>query len=137
MWYLDNGDRTWGSGDQSFGFGLAGDTPLVGDWNGDGTDDVGVFRNGQFYLDKNGNRKWDTTDTFINKTFGNATDIPVSGDWNGDGKDEIGVLPALGTFYLDYNGDRKYNKADGDLYSPFGAAEDKPVISDWNGDGEG
>ena len=29
---------------------LSTDTPLVGDWNGDGTDTVGIYRNGNFYL---------------------------------------------------------------------------------------
>ena len=36
--------------------GITGDVPVVGDWNGDGTSKVGVFRNGFFWvLDANGN----------------------------------------------------------------------------------
>ena len=31
-------------------FGGAGDQPVVGDWTGSGTDSVGVFRNGVWYL---------------------------------------------------------------------------------------
>ena len=31
-------------------YGLATDTPLVGDWNGDGNTDIGVWRSGRFYL---------------------------------------------------------------------------------------
>ena len=31
-------------------FGSPGDLPVAGDWNGDGIDTVGVFRNGIFYL---------------------------------------------------------------------------------------
>jgi len=27
-----------------FGYGKAGDVPVVGDWDGDGTDGIGVFR---------------------------------------------------------------------------------------------
>ena len=30
---------------------MATDVPVVGDWDGDGKDDLGVFRNGIWYLD--------------------------------------------------------------------------------------
>ena len=40
-------------------FGLPGDQPVMGDWTGDGRIRVGVFRNGEWYLDLNGNRRWD------------------------------------------------------------------------------
>ena len=46
-------------GDVGFGWGLPGDLPVAGDWNGDGNDEVGVFRNGAWFLDYNGNRYWD------------------------------------------------------------------------------
>jgi hypothetical protein len=34
----------------SYTYGIGGDRPLVGDWNGDGVDSPGVFRAGTFYL---------------------------------------------------------------------------------------
>src|SRR5262249_40689611 len=34
-----------GAGDLSFSFGSAADTPVIGDWNGDSVDDVGVRTN--------------------------------------------------------------------------------------------
>ncbi|MEZ5584615.1 MAG: hypothetical protein R3F37_19245 [Candidatus Competibacteraceae bacterium] len=40
-------------------FGAPGDLPAAGDWNGSGTDKVGVFRNGTWFLDFNGNGQWD------------------------------------------------------------------------------
>ncbi len=43
-------------GDALFGFGIASDIPVTGDWDGDGITDVGVVRNGKWYLDLNGNR---------------------------------------------------------------------------------
>lgn len=39
-----------GKADYDFVYGVAGDRPLVGDWNGDGVDTPGVYRNGVFYL---------------------------------------------------------------------------------------
>ena len=47
--YLRNTNGA-GNADLVFGYGISTDTPLVGDWNGDGTDTVGIYRNGNFYL---------------------------------------------------------------------------------------
>ena len=70
---------------------MAGDIPVVGDWNGDGKTKIGVFRNGSWYLDANGNNTWEPgVDAAI--SFGMAGDIPVVGDWNGNGKTKIGVF---------------------------------------------
>ena len=51
----------------------------VADWNGDGTDEVGIFRNGLWFLDTNGNNQADAGDTMFN--FGAPTDTPVPGQW--------------------------------------------------------
>ena len=50
------------------------DTPLVGDWNGDGNDTVGIYRNGAFYL-RNSN-----TAGYADLVFGYgiSADTPVS-----------------------------------------------------------
>ena len=56
-------------------FGQAGDRAVTGDWDGDGDTEIGVFRNGYWFLDANGNGAWDPgTDTVY--TFGQAGDIP-------------------------------------------------------------
>jgi hypothetical protein len=39
-----------GSATRRFAFGLAGDAPVMGDWNGDGRGTVGVFRDGTWFL---------------------------------------------------------------------------------------
>jgi len=93
-------------------YGLPTDTPVIGDWNGDGMSDVGVFRDGVFY------RK-DATDI----VYGLSTDTPVIGDWNGDGMSEVGVFRD-GVFY---------RKDATDIV--YGLSTDTPVIGDWNGDG--
>jgi len=93
-------------------YGLSTDTPVVGDWNGDGMSEVGVFRGGVFY--RNG------ADAIV---YGLSTDTPVVGDWNGDGMSEVGVFRG-GVFYR--------NGADAIVY---GLPTDTPVIGDWNGDG--
>jgi len=136
-------DRTAGGDLQTIAFGYAADLPVSGDWNGDGTDDIGVWRPStrQFYLDLNGNDRWDRPrggDLRIDG-FGLAADLPVTGDWNGDGTDDIGVWrPSTGEFLLDANGNHRWDGVSGgDLQTvAFGLASDRPVSGDWNGDGK-
>ena len=63
--------------------------PVVGDFNGDGVDEIGVYRAGQWIIDTNGNRQLDAQDKVFE--LGGAGDKPVVGDWNDDGTDDPGV----------------------------------------------
>jgi hypothetical protein len=79
-----NGDGRLDYRDETFTFGQAGDIPVVGDFDGDGLDEVAVFRQGKWFIDSNGNRQLEATD----RVFEMAGDgYPVAGDFNGDGKD--------------------------------------------------
>ena len=89
-------------------YGLPADTPVIGDWNGDGMSEVGVWRGGVFY--RNG-----ATDI----VYGLPTDTPVIGDWNGDGMSEVGVWRG-GVFYRNGATDIVY-----------GLPTDTPVIGKW------
>ena len=73
-------------------WGLPNDTPVVGDWNGDGK---GGYRhlfssNSIWSLDSDGNSVWEGSDTSV--SWGLPNDTPVVGDWNGDGKVDIGIF---------------------------------------------
>jgi YD repeat-containing protein len=93
---------------------------------------IGVFRNGAWYLDTNGNGVWDAgTDTVT--TFGLPGDIPVTGDWTGTGTAKIGVF-RNGVWYLDANGNGVWDGGT-DTAAYFGLAGDIPVVGDWNGTG--
>ncbi|WP_417746822.1 matrixin family metalloprotease [Rosistilla oblonga] len=151
--YLDaNGNGTWNrvlAGDTFRDFGISSiattATPVTGDWDGDGMDDLGLYNNGRFYLDTNGNGVWNKVvggDTF--RDFGissiAATAIPVTGDWDGDGDDDLGLFND-GKFYLDTNDNGAWDKvAGGDTFTNFGissiASTATPVTGDWNGDGD-
>ncbi|OYT70380.1 MAG: hypothetical protein CFK52_11235 [Chloracidobacterium sp. CP2_5A] len=87
--------------DQDFFYGLAGDAPLAGDWDGDGIDTPGIYRN------VNGNQTFflinNNTGGFadISFAFGGAGDIPIAGDWDGNGTVTVGVYrPSAQTFFL-------------------------------------
>jgi len=102
--YLDlNGNRSWNAGvDGIFSFGSPTDTPMIGDWNGDGSDDLGVWRAGKFYRDTNGNRSWNSGSDTVT-VFGATTDTPLVGYWRP--KALPGLPPALSVAAVTPSGD--------------------------------
>jgi hypothetical protein len=141
VFYLDySGNGAWNgaSVDRQYNFGISGDTPVSGDWRGDGITRIGIYRNSthMFYLDNNGNGVWNGGSVDRQYNFGLTKDIPISGDWNGDGTTKIGVFrPSTHTFYLDYNGNGTWNGNVIDRQYNFGILGDTPVSGDWNADG--
>lgn len=116
--------------DHVFQFGGAVDVPLAGDWNGDGIRTVGVYRNGKWHFDMDGDGRWSDGDKIA--LFGQGGDIPIVGDFDGDGIEEIGIYRA-GKWIIDTNGNRQIDAGDREIN--LGTAADKPVVGDWNGDG--
>jgi hypothetical protein len=68
-----------GFADFALNYGIPGDQPVTGDWDADGVDTIGVYRNGVFML-RNSN-----TVGFADIVFGlgNPGDMPIAGDWDG------------------------------------------------------
>ncbi len=141
-WYLDyNGNGLWDGEptDKVLGpFGQpATDKPLVGNWNGAGGDEVGVWRTSdrKWYLDYNGNGVWDgePTDRVLGPFGQPATDKPVVGDWNCDGRDETGVWRTSDCkWYLDYNGNGVWDDGFTDrVRGPYGFDTDVPIVGNW------
>ncbi len=105
--------------------------PVVGDWNGDGKTETGVYNNvdGTANLDYNGNGNWDAGSD-IARNFDVGYWTPVTGDWNGDKKSKMGVFKD-GSWRLDYYGNGSLIK----VYT-LGTTASKPLTGDWNGDGK-
>ena len=126
--YLKNRNAT-GFADIALNYGIPGDYPLVGDWDGNGTATIGVYRNGSFYL-RNSNTIGFADLVF---PFGQPGDQPIAGDWDGDGQDTIGVYrPSTGQFLLRNN--NSAGVADMSFY--LGNLGDVGIAGDWNGDGK-
>ncbi|WP_197443072.1 SdrD B-like domain-containing protein [Lignipirellula cremea] len=116
--------------DHVFKYGNESAVPVTGDWNGDGIRTIGIFHEGQWRLDSNGDGRIGEEDEKV--SLGQAGDIPVVGDFNGDGVDELGVYRG-GVWHLDVDGNRTLDAAD--RVFEMGGANDQPVVGDWNGDG--
>jgi len=125
--YLKNLNIT-GYADVAINYGVGGDYPVVGDWDGNGTATIGIYRNGVFYL-RNANTIGYADITFA---FGSPGDQPIAGDWDNDGIDTVGVYRSSTiTFYL-----RNSNSSGAPQMSfALGTPGDVGITGDWNGDG--
>lgn len=118
---------------QSTTYGNATDRPIVGDWDGSGKKRIGLFRNGTWILDINGNGTVDAADKTV--TFGQAGDVPVVGDWLGTGHIALGLFRS-GTFILDLSGHLSgVATGQSDATFAFGQGGDVPIVADWSGSG--
>jgi hypothetical protein len=101
------------------------DVPIVGDWDGDGVDDIGVFRRaagaGRF------RRQVGTTESVLK--FARNFDQPIVGDWDGDGLADVGAWQAASTQVITKTAT---GVTDAEI---LGTIRDRAVSGDWNGDG--
>ncbi|HUG74285.1 MAG TPA: FG-GAP-like repeat-containing protein, partial [Acidimicrobiia bacterium] len=121
---------------QSFQYGEPGDYPMMGDWDCDGVDTPGVYResDGYLYL-RNSNTPGDPDVEF---SFSSPGDVPLAGDFNGNGCDTVSIYrPSNQTFYII----NQLGQKDGGLRAAefsyvFGSPGDKPFAGDFNGNGQ-
>lgn len=142
---------TSGSANFSFSYGVGGDIGVMGDWNGDGHDTVGVVRQTPgpggstvftWFLRNSNSSGPATVPPFV---FGTvrfvAVDqlgtIPVAGDWNGDGVDTPGVMlydpSPTGTIRWQLRNSNTAGPAN--ITASYGNGRDVPVVGDWDGNG--
>ena len=112
-------------------WGLANDFVVPADYDGDGKDDVAIWRPGAaeeaaFYILNS------ATSTVRVEAFGQTGDDPtVVGDYNGDGTDDIAVYRAGSPSYWFY----RTTPGGAVTYTPWGEVNDFPAPGDYNGDG--
>jgi hypothetical protein len=112
----------------TFFYGNPGDIPLVGDWDCDGDDTVGMFRPGNGFVYLRNSNDFGVAD--ITFWYGIGGDVPFVGDWNGDGCDTMGIY-RNGRVYLRNSNDT----GNADISFFYGIPTDTPFGGDWNNDG--
>ncbi len=120
--------------------------PLIGDFNGDGRDDIFVWdpENGDWQVALSHGQQFATGIEFLNGSWLTlwAVDklVPMVGDFNGDGKDDICVWnPQSGNWQVALSDGERFvsnmgNEFDGWL-KPWAVGAWIPFVGDFNGDG--
>lgn len=119
-----------GASARTLRFGVSGDTPLKGDFDGDGRDEIGVFRPSDlsWRLDLNMDGKPHRVFRLDSMQPG---DVPVVGDWDGNGTSTPGFFrPKDGTWRL-----RNAPDAAELVVNGFGPPDAVPFAGDWNRSG--
>jgi hypothetical protein len=125
VWYLRQVEGP-GDPDLVIEYGVPGDIPVIGDWDGDGVHTIGVVRGNRWLL-RNSNRAGSPDHDFV---FGQPGDIPVVGDWDGDGRTGVGMVRGNRWMLRNAIGAGSPNHD-----FTFGNGNGRPVTGDWNGDG--
>lgn len=116
-WHLLNST----TGYKGVNFGLATDRIVPADYDGDGTNDIAVFREGVWYLLRS------SDSVIVTISFGQNGDIPVPADYDGDHRADLAVF-RTGDWYI-------LNSRDGSVRGEqFGQAGDEPLIGNFDGD---
>ena len=132
---VDTMSGLWKVGGGAFYYGDPGDYPFVGDWDGDGVDTPGLYRqsDGYVYL-RNSNTQGIADIKFF---FGDPGDVAIAGDFNGDGFDTVSIYrPSNQTFYIiNELGSNDAGLGAAEFSFMFGDPGDEPFAGDLNGDG--
>jgi hypothetical protein len=110
-------------------WGGAGDTPVIGDFDGDGKTDIAVYRGstGQWFIVGSSSGLW--TPTWGAPSLG---DVPVPADYDGDGRTDVAVFRmSTGQWFI-------LRSSGGTQVVTWGAPAfgDVPVPKDYDGDGK-
>ena len=111
-------------------FGIPGDQPIAGDWDGDGVDTVGVYRPSTKMLYLTNSVPGGSVDlAYLYEGAGSGDEI-VAGDWDGNGIDTVGVFRSSNaTFYLRDT----FTQANANIVIEFGNYWMNPIAGNWGG----
>ena len=116
-------------------YGNPGDVAFAGDWDCDGVDTPGLYRqsDGFVYL-RNANSTGIADLSFF---FGNPGDLPLAGDFDGDGCDTLSIYRASEARFYVINelGAGGAGLGAADFSFEYGNPGDVPVMGDWDGNG--
>ena len=117
-----------------FFYGSPGDIPFVGDWDCDGDETPGLFRqsDGFVYL-RNSNSQGVADIRFF---FGDPGDIPLAGDFNGDECDTVSIYRPSESriFVINALGANDGGLGAAEFSYVFGNPGDNPFVGDFDND---
>ncbi len=96
--------------DHVFRFGSDKDIAVTGDFNGDGISSIGIFNEGEWKLDVDGDGHF-TIGVDKQVRLGDTGDQPIVGDFDGDGIDDIGIVRGRQVI-IDTNGNGRIDATD-------------------------
>jgi hypothetical protein len=118
-----------------FFYGSPGDLPFAGDWDCDGDETPGLYRqsDGFVYL-RNSNSQGVADIRFF---FGDPGDIPLAGDFDGDGCDTVSIFrPSDSRIYvINHLGANDGGLGAADFDYVFGNPGDNAFVGDFDNDG--
>jgi hypothetical protein len=138
---LSDGTKFGGSALWHGDFGYNAEQPYVGDFNGDGKDDIAVFTRssgGDVYVALSDGTKFTGSGAKWHDNFAFNDEVPAIGDFNGDGKDDIAVFTrgtASDVFVATSDG-TKFTGTSLKWHDHFAAGSETPAVGDFTGDGK-
>jgi hypothetical protein len=123
-WYIRNTGNNTFTEQQ---FGLSTDRIVPGDYDGNGSTDIAVFRpsEGAWYISQG------SAQNFNRQVWGQNGDVPVPADYDGDGKTDLAVFrPSNTTWYILRSSDNTLSAR------VWGLSTDKLVPGDYDDDGK-
>ncbi len=131
IWHLYDGTRQI----TQFFFGNPGDYPFMGDWDCDGVDTPGLYRQSDGYVYLRDSNTQGVAD--IRFFFGNSGDVPLAGDFDGDGCDTVSLFrPSQHRIYVvNELGSDDEGIGAADYSFTFGNPGDTPFVGDFDADG--
>jgi hypothetical protein len=116
-------------------------TPLVGDFNGDGRDDIAAFTKGSsadVYVALSKGSSFAPTVRKWHNFFAVGSEIPAVGDFNGDGKDDIVTFTrgAAADVYVALSTGSSFAGTGWKWHDFFAVGSEIPAVGDFTGDGK-
>jgi hypothetical protein len=122
-----------------FQWGLDGDIPVPGDYNGDGNIQLAVWRptDGYWYIQDGSPQNYYDPADYHRFQWGLDGDIPVPGDYSGNGYYQLAVWrPTEANWYIQNGLPQSYDPELSYQLIRWGLEGDKPFSADYDGDGQ-